>query len=137
MKEQTEISEEYAQIAAKVIEEHKDISWMKYAEVSIGYMSSNKKKHSGGKTVFADCRKVQDRDKRFIPFDFIITVYDQNVTGFNDKQMEILIYHELLHVGVEEKDDGNVKYFIVPHDLEEFTKVIDQYGEGWQQTGGD
>ena len=56
------------------------------------------------------------------------------MTGFNDKQMEILIYHELLHVGVEEKDDGNVIYFIVPHDLEEFTKVIDQYGEGWQQT---
>ena len=131
MKEQLEFSEEYALIAKKVIETNKDLSWLQNAEVSIGYMSSNKKKKRNGKATFADCRKIPDRDKKFIPFDFLITVYDQNIEGMTDEQMEILIYHELLHVGVEEKDDGSMKYFIVPHDIEDFTAVLDRYGENW------
>lgn len=137
MREQTEISEEYAEIAAKVIQENEDISWLKDTDVSIGYMSSNKKKRKGGKAVFADCRKVQDRDKRFIPFDFLITVYDPNVCGFTEDQMKILLYHELLHVGVDEKDDGSLKFYIVPHDIEDFAAVIDRYGEEWAKTEAD
>ena len=131
MKEQLEFSEEYAEIATKLIRENKDLSWLADAQVSIGYMSSNRKKRHNGKETFADCRKISERDKKFIPFDFLITVYDPNVEGFTDEQMEILIYHELLHVGVEEKDDGSVRYFIVPHDIEDFSAVIERFGETW------
>lgn len=137
MKEQLEFSEEYAHIAEKVIRENNDLSWLANAQVGIGYMSSNKKKRSNGKTTFADCRKIPDRDKKFIPFDFLITVYDPNVEGFTDEQMEILIYHELLHVGVEEKDDGSERYYIVPHDIEDFSAVIEKYGEAWADDGSE
>ena len=131
MREQTELSEEYAEIAAKVIRGNEDLEWLQETEVSIGYMSSNKRKRKGGKAVFADCRKVQDRDKGFIPFDFLITVYDPNVCGFSEEQMKILLYHELLHVGVEERDDGLLRFYIVPHDIEDFSAVIERYGEEW------
>ena len=136
MREQTEISEEYTEIAADVIRENEDLSWLQEADVTIGYMSSNKKKKRSGKPVCADCRKIPDRDKRFIPFDFIITVYDPNVCGFSDEQMKILLYHELLHVGVDQKDDGSLKLYIVPHDIEDFSAVIDKYGETWAENDG-
>ena len=136
MREQTDISEEYAGIAAEVIREHEDLAWINETEVTIGYMSSNKKKRHGGKHICADCRKIPDRDKRFIPFDFLITVYDPNVDGFSEEQMKILIYHELLHVGVDQKEDGSLRFYIVPHDIEDFTAVIDKYGEEWARTDG-
>lgn len=53
------------------------------------------------KTVFADCEKIQDKYKWAIPYDFAITVYYKNTIGFSEKQMEILIFHELLHVGID------------------------------------
>lgn len=40
--------------------------------------------------------------------------------------MEALIYHELLHIGI----DGE-KYSVIPHDLEDFKAVIDRYGAHW------
>lgn len=134
MREHAELAEDITEIAAEVIRTHEDLSWLNDTDVTIGYLASNKKKTRNGKAVYADCRKVPDRDKGFIPFDFLITVYDQNVCGFNSDQMEILLYHELLHVGAEPKEDGTMRYFIVPHDIEDFTAVIDRYGEDWSRT---
>jgi hypothetical protein len=53
-----------------------------------------------------------------------------NVDGMTERQLEILMYHELLHVGMTE-DGEDVKYIVNPHDVEEFRTIIDKYGIDW------
>ena len=51
-------------------------------------------------------------------------VYEPNVVGFSEKQMETLLRHELHHVGIDfEKDETG--FYVVPHDVEEFWDIID------------
>ena len=59
----------------------------------------------------------------------MITVFEPNCVGMTEKQMEILIYHELLHIKIDE--DGN--HSVRPHDLEDFRVIIDEYGVDWDK----
>ena len=126
-------SKEYRDIAQRVIKSHADLKWIKDAKVRIGYCSSDLDKKQVDKLVFADCRKVPDLYKAFIPYDFIICVYESNAMLLTDEQKEILMYHELLHCGI--KPSGEL--YVVPHDVEEFDKIIDKYGLHWAGWGGD
>ena len=37
----------------------------------------------------------------------------------------------MLHVGIEENEDGTENYSVKPHDLEDFKLVIDKFGTDW------
>lgn len=119
-----EVSEKYANIGAELIETEPALEHLK--NVSIMYLASEHKKLGTGKIIYAQCEKVPTKYKWGIPCDFTITVFEPNVEGFSDEQLRILIFHELLHVGVE--DD---KLFIVPHDLEDFKLIVNRYGTDW------
>ena len=121
------ISEEYAEIGAALIATMDELSDLRAGDVSIVYLGSEAKKTSKGKTVFGVCEKVADKYKWGIPCDFTITIFEPNVEGFTEEQLQILIFHELLHIGVTE--DGS--HYIRPHDLEDFKAIIDRYGTGW------
>ena len=41
-----------------------------------------------------------------------------------------MVYHELLHVGFSGEDEP---MSIVPHDIEDFRKVIDMFGPHWDE----
>ena len=46
-----------------------------------------------------------------------------------DQPREALVFHELCHLGVMRDEEGSVKSIsIIPHDLEEFEKVVHRYG---------
>ena len=62
-----------------------------------------------------------------------VSNYCPNVSGMSDEQMEILLYHELLHVGMDDTGE-EVKYIVNPHDVEDFRAVIDRYGIDWAKT---
>jgi len=47
------------------------------------------------------------------------------------RQLSILMEHELLHIGVEERQGKEPRYFIRPHDYEDFKQIIDKYGTEW------
>lgn len=121
-----EISEEYSQIMKEVLEENKELEILKHADLNIIALSSTHRKKSHGKKVFGQCEKVQDKYKWGIPCDFTITIFEPNCFGFTHDQLKILMFHELLHIGI---DDG--KPFIKPHDLEDFKLIIDKYGTNW------
>lgn len=131
-----EQSEKYAKIGVKLIQSEPIFNYIKESEVTIGFLSSEHKKVSKGKQVLGQCEKVQDRYKWAIPCDFTITLFEPNLEGLTDEQIEIVIYHELLHVGIERIGDGTEIYSIVPHDLEDFKEVIDKYGTDWAQVKG-
>ena len=120
-----EQSEKIRTIAEKVISEHEDLAWIPYS-ASVDYVVSGKQKKKAGRAVLGECMKVKDIYKLYIPYDFIIVIYTQNTFGLTDEQMEILLYHELLHIGVNEKD-GETEYTVTPHDIEDFKTIIRQY----------
>lgn len=131
MREICEQNDDYARIGAELIQAEKSLNWIGETEVSIGFMSSNKAKVSNGKTVFGQCERVPDRYKAFIPYDFLITVYEPNVIDFTSQQIRILLHHELLHCGVNMNAEPTYK--VVPHDVEEFNEIIDRYGLDWSE----
>lgn len=130
--EQARISTRYKDVADKVIAEHEDLHWLDTASVSIGFLASDKSKKSKGREVLGECIKVRDLYRAYIPHEFIVVIYEPNVSYLTDEQLEILIYHELLHVGVDDTT-GEPRLQIVPHDIEDFRKVIDRYGIDWSR----
>lgn len=124
------INEKYADIAAELIENEEALEHIKNSQSTIIYLSSEKKKVSDGKIIHAQCEKVPDKYKWGIPCDFTITVFEPNVENFTDEQIKILLFHELLHVGINQKD-GRETYSTLPHDLEDFKLIIDSFGTDW------
>ncbi len=120
------LSEEYANIGNELIETMPELAPLKYADITVVYLSSEHRKKGKGKKVCAQCEKVGEKYKWGIPADFTITVFEPNIEGFTDEQIRILLFHELLHIG---RPDGT--WTTVPHDLEDFKIIIDKYGTDW------
>lgn len=134
MREICEQSEDYANIGMELIRNEKKLNWMLEMGISVGFMSSNKAKISNGRTIFGQCERVQDKYKAFIPYDFLITVYEPNVIEFTTEQIKILLYHELLHCGINM--NAETTYKVNPHDIEEFEDIIERYGTKWSDIHG-
>lgn len=130
-------NKQYTEIGQKLIESEPIFEHIKNSGALICFLESDKKMTSKGKAVLGQCEKVQDKYKWAIPCDFTITLFTPNIAGLTDEQIKIVIFHELLHIGVEKIDDGTgyyeEKYTIVPHDLEDFKEVIDRYGTNWAE----
>lgn len=116
---------EMEKIAEKVLQEVDSLKWIKDTDFSIGYYTSKKDKKKGDKTVFGECIRPPKRFDVFIPYDFLIVFYKASEL-FDDEQMEILMHHELLHVGIK---DG--KPATREHDFEDFKEIVDRYGSRW------
>ncbi len=125
------LSDYYTELAQNVIADVPELNYLAEAPISIGYMESNRRKKAKGKLVFAECMKVKDVYKYFTPFDFLVVVYEPNAGLMNEEQLRILLEHELLHIRIENEDDINPIYSINPHDVEDFSSVINKYGIKW------
>ena len=124
------INDIYAEIGQGLIDAEDELRYIKESQATIIYLSSEHEKKADGKLVLGQCEKVPDRYKWGIPCDFTITIFEPNVLGFTTEQMAALVFHELLHVGIRE-DNGKERYFIRPHDLEDFKIIIDRFGTDW------
>lgn len=116
----------------EIIAIHEDeFGWIHEQGVAICAMESDKaKKKSGGRAVLGECFRVKPLYVYFCPYDFLIVIYSQNVHGLTEDQLRILMYHELLHVGMKETK-GGPPYFIRPHDMEDFRTIVDCNGLDW------
>lgn len=138
MSDKREINEEYALIAADLINNSPYLEYIKVSKATIIYLSSRQKKTSKGKTVCAQCERVPEKYRWGIPCDFTITVFEPNVERMTPEQIKILLYHELLHVGIElDSNSGNETYSIRPHDLEDFKLIITLFGTEWAKIKDD
>jgi hypothetical protein len=127
------INEEYTAIGNDLIQTEDALQHIRNSNVQIIYLSSEHKKTGSHKIIHAQCEKVAEKYKWGIPCDFTITVFEPNVVDFTDEQIRILIFHELLHIGIEVDDDGEEHYSCVPHDLEDFKLIIDRFGTEWDK----
>lgn len=128
MSDRRHISDEYTEIGHDLIETEPELAELNEYGVEIIFLASDAVKKKGEKLVFGQCEKVSEKYKWGIPCDFTVTVFEPNVEGFTDKQIRILLFHELLHIGFNEKSGEPC---IVPHDLEDFKVIIDRYGTDW------
>jgi len=102
-------------------------------ECRIAVLVSDKEKKSKDRLVHADCRKVDAQYQWCCPYDFMITLYKNNIRAFSPEQMRILLKHELMHAGVEVTADGELKFSIKPYDIEDFREILEQYGVDWDR----
>lgn len=95
------INEDYAAIANDLINEEPALSQLKDIDFTIVYLGSDATPTSNGRIIHGKCEKVPDKFKWGVPADVTITIYDGNVEDFTAEQLRILIFHELLHIGVD------------------------------------
>ena len=123
-------SRELRDLAADLIQTDPKLAHIAASSVRIGYVTADVEKTRNGRAVLGQCEKVPDRYKWAMPFDFFITFYEPNCERLTDAQRRVLMLHELMHVGVDV--DGNEEsYRVVPHDVEDFRKIIEEYGMDW------
>lgn len=124
------MDDELTKRAYKIVKYRDDLEDILTGQVSFCVLKSDKEKKASGKIVFGECEKIPDKHRWAIPFDFTITIYEPNCLYFTDEQMDILLTHELMHVGVDLEGDVP-KYYVVPHDVDEFRKIIEEHGLDW------
>ena len=129
--EHRNVKEEYKQIAGRLIDTVPELAYIKDSNVKIAYLVSDQaKKVDKDKLVLGECEKVAAKNKWAIDYDFTITLFEPNLYGLSAKQIEIVLFHELLHVGIDYGENGEV-YSVRKHDLEDFKIIIDKYGTNW------
>ena len=129
--EHRNVKEEYKQIAGRLIDTVPELAYIKDSNVKIAYLESDQaKKVDKDKLVLGECEKVAAKNKWAIDYDFTITLFEPNLYGLSAKQIEIVLFHELLHVGIDYGENGEV-YSVRKHDLEDFKIIIDKYGTNW------
>lgn len=103
------------------------------AGLRVGYCISDKEKTSKGRRILGECQKVPEEWQGFAPYDFLITFYEPNLAGKTQEQLTALAYHELMHAGAELEEDGTIRTWIIPHDQEDFHRVLDRFGSDWSR----
>ena len=126
------INENYRKIAEDLIENENELQYIKDSRVKITYLESDQcKKNGPDKYVLGECEKVAAKNRWAISSDFTITVFKNNCIGMSQEQMQMLLFHELLHVGIEPGPEGDEIYTVRKHDLEDFKIIIDRFGTEW------
>lgn len=131
MAETRTLSDHYAELGRALVETEPLLAHIRDGHATICYLGSDYAKRSKGRTVYGECERVAEENKWAIPTDFLVVVYEPNCEGMDDEHLSRLLFHELLHVGVEVDDDGNEKYSVRPHDMEDFRACVDRWGADW------
>lgn len=126
------INTNYETIAKELIEKEPELKYIKDSRVKIAFLDSDQsKKADKDKLVLGECEKVAAKNKWAISYDFTITLFTPNLVGLSEAQIRIVLFHELLHVGIEPGPDGDELYSVRKHDLEDFKLIIDRFGTDW------
>jgi hypothetical protein len=92
---------------------------------------------SQGQVVWGNATKVNEQMKSILgeassEVDFVITVNEEVWYQLSREERMALVDHELAHCFVDEDEDGNPKYTLIGHDIEEFWSIIRRHGP-WRE----
>lgn len=121
-----EVADDIRDLAEKVINKMPELSIIKTFGIKIGYIRSYFPKKDKGKEILGECRKVKSSYLAYIPYDFLITIYEPNIYYMTENQIKILLLHELSHIGLGERG-----LTIVEHDIADFKSILYRYGIDW------
>lgn len=121
-----EVNESLRQMGEAIIKAMPELNIIRDFDVKIGYVLSYEQKKAKGRTINAECRKVNGSYNAYLPFDFIVTFFEPNIYHMTENQKKVLMVHELMHIGIGEKG-----LRIEPHDIEDFSTIIKKFGLKW------
>lgn len=133
---ETEYSEFWAEIGASVINEFAEDKFKPIVElgVGIGYVVSKESPTVNGVPKMAECIAVKkDHQKQFMPHDYLIKIYEPNVSYMTNEQKRILMEHELMHIHAYENKDGELTIGTTAHDVNDFRDIVEKYGYDWSK----
>jgi predicted metallopeptidase len=125
-----ELAPDIEKLAKKIIKKFSRLHFINGYDIKIGYVRSYENKNKNGRATFAECRKVTPPYSAYLPYDFIITVYEPNMAWLSDNQKKIVVYHELRHIGM-----GRSGFIVNPHDTEDFNSILAALGLYWSEPG--
>jgi len=85
------------------------------------------------KTVWAHIMKTSPQMKMYSDVDIIVEVSGDVWEIIDQTQKDILLEHELMHLYLNENDEGVLNIQLQGHDLEDFKKIIAKYGIEWTE----
>lgn len=83
------------------------------------------------KTTAGKCSKTSNVTRYLTDKHFVIEFSGELWDQINDETKAVLMYHELLHVGVETDKQGEWIYKIVHHNIEDFIQIVKVHGVEW------
>lgn len=120
------------QRARTLIERHPD--HLKHLEsMSVLYLWKKSGGKSKGRATFGKCSKPSGLLKHFSEAQFVIWLAADHcrAAGYRDRELEALLFHEMLHTAVTEPDENTGRGggpALVPHELEVFRAEVEIYG---------
>jgi hypothetical protein len=87
-----------------------------------------------GHYVLGRCRKVTDLEKQFRKHDFTILLNEEAWAVAHEDMKKAVLDHELAHAGVCSRDDGEKRFYVRKHDLEDFEEIVKRHGLWNSQT---
>ena len=127
-----EVADDLRDLAEQIIDRYPELAFIRSFDIKVGYVRSFESKNNSGRATLADCRKVTGPYQAYLPFDFVITFYEPNLTMLTDNQRKVVMLHELMHITLTERGLA-----VKPHDIEDWENILSQYGLKWNQFGND
>lgn len=124
MSEKFSFAEAVEVMAAGLINDHHQY----LAEARIKYLFRAGKWEKGDKTVLGKT-KLASEDTRFIAdYDFVIMINEEAWSKATHRQKMALLDHELTHCDYSEDAEGNRKWRVADHDVQEFVSIVGRHG---------
>lgn len=114
------LAPEIMEIADEIIHKREELYHIVEEDYSIGYFYCEK---SHPQNAYATCQKVSGLLYYYSDHDFIITLYEPKTEDLTEAQLQMLVYHELLHVGIDGKLNN--------HTVQDFYSILNEYGLDW------
>lgn len=126
------VSSALAQRARVLIDRHPE--HLKHLDgMSVIYLWKRQGGKSKGRATFGKCSKPSGLLKHFSEAQFVIWLAADHcrAAGYRDREIEALLFHEMLHTGIAEVDENTGRgggATLVPHELEVFRAEVEIYG---------
>ena len=124
-------SRELEEIGAALVAHYPEFGFLVNADARIAFVWKRKGGKSSGHDVYGKCQKPSGLLKHYSACDYIVWIAADHVreSGWTNRQLEALIYHELKHAGYEiDEKTGEMKLTTIAHDAELFHDELKRYG---------
>lgn len=82
-------------------------------------------------SVAGRCIRAGKELTHFSGYDYIIEISKEIWDLLSETSRKLLVLHECMHIKVTYKKDGEPIYSTRPHDIEDFSELVQKYGVNW------
>ena len=114
------LREDLQELAARLVKHYPGRLGTVFPTDIVFVVDEESKPKSKGKSVYARTQRMSALNQFLTGYTHVIVFFASNIEHLTNRQLTLLLYHELLHIGEEGKLQG--------HDVEEFGEIVDTFG---------